>query len=80
MKTPKRALRRLLAVAVACGVLATAAGCASEMAPELPMGDAAPPMPVGVQDPAELPDVTEDNSCGDATASYAPIATRPARH
>ena len=75
MKTPQpapRRFRRLLAVAVACGVLATAAGCASEMAPELPMGEAAPPMPGGVQDPAQLPDVTEDTSCGDATASYAP--------
>ncbi|GIG64815.1 glutamate ABC transporter substrate-binding protein [Phytomonospora endophytica] len=76
MKTPQRAFRRssrrLLAVAVACGVLATMAACGSDMAPKLPDDAASPPMPVGVQDPAQLPDVTTDDSCGDATASYAP--------
>ena len=63
--------RRLLVALVMCGALGAAAGCAATT-PELPLGDVNPPVPAGVQNPAQLPEVSQQPDCGDPTASYRP--------
>ncbi|GLZ79035.1 ABC transporter substrate-binding protein [Actinorhabdospora filicis] len=68
-----RARRRVLAATTAVLTALALAACGMATTPELPAGDARPPMPVGVQDPAVLPEAKPAAECTPAARqSFAP--------
>lgn len=65
--------RRVLAATTAVLTALALAACGVQTPPELPAGDGRPPMPVGVQDPAVLPEAAPAAECSPtARQSYAP--------
>lgn len=69
--------RRLVAALGVAALLATVAGCGGSAVP-VARHAAGPPKPVGVQDPAKIPDAgTTDTSCGDPLRSYRPSGSLP---